>query len=66
MSLYVILTNINMAVLSATAKLPNLNHRQYFWIYSTLNVAFGEVYERTVKIGLVTTLVSTTSVNTYI
>ena len=28
--------NINMAVLSATAKSPNLNHHQYFRIYSII------------------------------
>ena len=35
-SLYAMLTNINMVVLSASAKSPNLNHRQYFWIYGML------------------------------
>ena len=34
-SLYAMLTNINMAVLSMTAKSPNLNHDQYFRIYGT-------------------------------
>ena len=32
------LMNINMAVLSATAKSPNLNHRQYFQIHSINNL----------------------------
>ena len=34
------MTNINLAVLSVTAKSPNLNHHQYFQIYGICTICF--------------------------
>ena len=42
-SLYAMLTNINMAVSSTTAKLPNLNNSQYFQIYGIAQTNCGKL-----------------------
>ena len=48
-ALYAILTNIKMAVSLVTVKSPNLNHRQYFQIYSIIIIIIIIMFSKPFK-----------------